>query len=480
MLFSEHFNAELAGDEDWFDVFLTIDTKLFVDPFLLFDGERSGIIESDTFLGSHKEIIDLFSYAFELIASSNGNRKSQSWKRAERLLRFPEVEELCLGYTALGTGGAGSGADVARRIAQALRAAIELGLEELEHFEEVQIFETGIGPDRISDATAGILRHRFARYTQDICKRLEIPTRRIRYPKARFDFESRRWTAGVFNLPMNPYNGLPILLAPKFVLQTLPTINADDFWGYCIDNEVDTLAARFGDEISSRVAKEDIVKLARAHPELRGRYIDWREDRGSEPYDFANDPKGMIAWYPRSREFVDGNPLALSFEDGESFNKFVESIVEQFRLFVQDNGGWSLLWNENKTAKREEASQLLFLGIVKHYCAANNVDISKEANIGRGPVDFKVASGYTRRALIEVKLARNTKFWNGLERQLPTYMTAEEVNCGVFLVIVYNDRDFDRLAGIEERTATVAEQLAYEMTSEVIDATYGPPSASKL
>jgi DNA-binding sugar fermentation-stimulating protein len=62
-----------------------------------------------------------------------------------------------------------------------------------------------------------------------------------------------------------------------------------------------------------------------------------------------------------------------------------------------------LLWNENETPKSEEAAQLLFHGIVKHYCTANNVEVSPEVNIGRGPVDFKISSGHKFRTLVEVK-----------------------------------------------------------------------------
>ena len=38
-----------------------------------------------------------------------------------------------------------------------------------------------------------------------------------------------------------------------------------------------------------------------------------------------------------------------------------------------------------------------------------------------GPVDFKFSTGYSKRVLLEVKLAHNTKLWNGLQRQLPRY-----------------------------------------------------------
>lgn len=413
MQFSDYFDLGDVSEEEWFDPFLSIDTKLFIDPFLIYDNEVG------RFLGSHEDIVRFFETAFELIADSNGDQSARSWRKAENLLRFPEVEELCLGYTIAGTRGAGSGSHVAHGIALALWNAIDRGMEEIRHFEEVQLFEEGIGPDRISDATAGVLRHRIAQYTAEIAANYDLPCQRIRYQRGEFDSELGRWVAREFDLPINPYTERPIFLIPKRYLRPLPTINPMDYWQYCFDNDLDLLREMFGDDITRHVNKEAIVRLASQHPETQQRYVSYREGHGSEPYDFHIDPAGMTAWYGETRKWVGENPQELSFSNPEEFQVFVDAIVYQFRNFVENNGGWRLLWNENETPRREQAAQLLFLGITKHYCQANNVDISAEANIGRGPVDFKVASGYRCRSLIELKLAKNTKFWNGLERQLP-------------------------------------------------------------
>ncbi|MDE2029199.1 MAG: hypothetical protein KGI97_01405, partial [Alphaproteobacteria bacterium] len=171
---------------------------------------------------------------------------------------------------------------------------------------------------------------------------------------------------------------------------------------------------------------------------------------------------------------------ALAFSNVDEFNIFVSGVIEDFRNFIENNGGWSLLWNENETPKREEATQLTFLGIALGLCKFNNVDVSKEVNIGRGPVDFKMSSGYTCRALIEVKLAKNTRFWQGLEKQLPKYMQAEGVKQGRFVVVVLNDQDLEKIADIQERVDAIARQTPYQIKAEIIDARQNPLSASKL
>ena len=159
MKFSELFKLATTQADNWFDPVLSVDTPLFIDPFLIYDQERG------PFRGSHAEIVRFFKQMFTLIAKSGGNKQSTRYLKAVDDLIFPEVAELCLGYTQSGTKGAGSGSELGRLMAGAIWDAIETGLHNIKHFEEVAILRENIGPDRISDATANLLRHRLAAYT---------------------------------------------------------------------------------------------------------------------------------------------------------------------------------------------------------------------------------------------------------------------------------------------------------------------------
>lgn len=475
MRFSEVYGITIGKGDDWFDPLLTVDTELFIDPFLLYG------FEMGNFVGSHDEVVALFNYAFKLVAQSKGDTSSAYWLRAERVLRFPEVSELCLGYTSLGIRGAGSGKGIAKRVAAALWKAVSLGIQEIKHFEEVQIFETQIGADRISDAVAKIIRHRLISYTVSVCSRHKVPVKAVRYGEGRFSPEEGRWLPLAVDLPVNPYSGTPVLLVPKQYLRSLPSINSDDFWDYCFSNENDTIRQQFGEDISSRVDKETIVKFATEYPTIEADYVRRKEaTKDSRPYDFERDPEGKVKWYDASKQWVDGNPLALVVKDQKSFRKALEDMLSEFSRYVADNGGWRLLWNDNNTPRKEEAAQLLLLGVVSHYCKANDIDISKEVNIGRGPVDFKMAKGFSLRALLELKRADNTKFWSGLTKQLPKYMEAEQVKEGYFVIIVYREKDLEKIKGINERIAEMNKKLPYKITPIVIDAQRAPPSASLL
>jgi hypothetical protein len=474
MRFSDCFGITGSAEDDWFDPILSVDTELFIDPFLLYAGEEG------QFIGSHDEVISFFNACFRLIAQSAGKKSSVYYEKAVNLLVFPEVQELCLGYTSQGTSGSGSGVELARLTAAGMWKAIETGLKEITHFEEVALLQKGIGADRISDITAGILVKRIAEYTAFVCEDYGIPVQETRFRNGSFDTRNQWWVPVTKALPGNPYNDKPVLLVPRRYLRSLPSINGDDFWSYCWNNENETLRREFNYDISRRVPKTKIIGLARKRPDLRAAYLAYRERHPTDAYDFYADRRGIIKWYEASRDYRTQNPLHLSVASRDEFFRAVDQLVNDFRHFVEENAGWRLLWNDNYTSRGEKAAQLLFLGTISHGCRANDIDISKEADIGRGPVDFKVSRGYALRVLLEVKLARNTRFWNGLEKQLPTYQKAEQVDCAYFVVIAFSDKDLKRVNKIHSIVHALNSRSRAKIKAVVVDASPDKPSASRL
>lgn len=474
MRFSDQFKIKRSRSETWFDSVLSVDTLLFIDPFLIYSQEKG------VFKGSHREIISFFNRIFKLIAQSRGNKSSLLYQKAAMALVFPERQELCLGYTEAGTRGSGSGKELAGVVASAIWEAIQAGLVEIRHFEEIAILREGIGADRISDITAGLLLARLAKYTESICRRHRIPTRIFRYDHGTYDVKKDHWRPVSLRLPINPHSQKPILLVPESYLKPLPTINPTDFWDYCYSNENEIIRNEFSYDVVRHVSKKDIVQLAKRHPEFIKKYINHEEKCRPRPYNLKRDEKGLVRWYDASKQYVAKHPVMGTISTRDEFIGLVSRFIGEFRHFVEENGGWRLLWNENQTSRSENAAQLLFLGIVKHYCQANNIDVSPEPNIGRGPVDFKMSRGYEHRTLLELKLAHNTKFWRGLRKQLPTYLNAEKIHHGFFVVIVYSDSDMKRIANIRRAVRESARKPNCEITVLVIDARGNKPSASKL
>jgi hypothetical protein len=118
MRFSEAFGIELTPEDTWFDPHLTVDTALFLDPIQL--------LANREWVEAHEELIDHFVHCYELVARAAGST-SNSAVAVRTLLTFPEPFEFCLGYTAAGTAGAGSGARYARQIADGIAVAVARG-----------------------------------------------------------------------------------------------------------------------------------------------------------------------------------------------------------------------------------------------------------------------------------------------------------------------------------------------------------------
>jgi hypothetical protein len=117
--------------------------------------------------------------------------------------------------------------------------------------------------------------------------------------------------------------------------------------------------------------------------------------------------------------------------------RVVKDSIAQFKRHVEAGNLWEELWAGSKP-KKERASKLIYYAIADAFCKANDLDISPEANMGGGPIDFKFSSGYQARVLVEMKRSGGTVV-HGYEKQLEFYKTASQTEFGVFVVINYGE-----------------------------------------
>ena len=472
MRFSEHFGIERSEVDDWFDPHLSIDTKLFIDPLLL-------LTAGGVWAGAHDELIAHFVHCYKLVAKSNG-KNSLSAKAARRLLTFPEPAELGLGYTAAGTRGSGSGDSMAARMADGIAVAINAGLSEPEHIEEIGILNAGIGADRISDAAANVLKGRLISYTQRVARRHNLLLEPHRVRHTRVTLEVARWHDEIVDLPTNPVSGRPIILVPEFLLNRLPTLNAEDWFDSHFNEDI---RQSLNLPVGQAVNKAGIVEWARRHPD---RVRDWAREQTSRRdligYDFGADPLGVVQWDQEPSRFAAEHPLpARTVSTHEDLRALMGQVIEQFEHFVEHQRGWSLLWNDDGTEKPEASVQLVFLGVAQPYLRYFNVELDREVELGRGPVDFKASSGTVARLIIEVKKLQNGKFWNGLRLQLPSYMESDEATHGWFIAVQYRDNKsaIDRLRQLPTEVSRAAAKSKKRISYSTVDARR-PPSASKI
>jgi len=474
MRFSEAFGLKLTKSDDWFDPHLGIDTKLFVDPIFLFTET------SAQWKGAHDELVDHFAHCFTLIAGG-GSKSSPQAKMAQRLLVFPEPVEFGLGYTEDSTRGAGSGGRFAQTMVDGIAVAISRGILRPKHIEEVGILTEGIGADRISDATCNVLKHRFIKYTQRVAARHGIPMASHVVVNSSCIAAQGRWLSQAVDLPTNPLTGKAVLLVPRRFLNTLPVLNANDWFDSSLNSD---LRQQLNVNVGQRVSKRKIVELARQHPD---RIRTWADEQESRPdlkgYDFDADRRGLINWDRAGREFAAANPLTTISQvtNQEELRGLLQSVLELFKRFVEQQGGWRLLWNDDGSEKPEEALQLAFLGVAQNYLRLFNVELDREVELGRGPVDFKLSQGSKVRILVEFKKTTSGKFWNGLEHQLTSYMTSDGCAEGWFVAVRYRDgRQHDaKVTELHRRTAKASLDLGATVKHFYVDARR-PVSASRI
>lgn len=472
MRFSEAFGIELSDADDWFDPHLTVDTKLFIDPLLLLEA-------GGEWAQAHNELIAHFVHCYGLVAKATSST-SVSAQAARRLLTFPEPFELGLGYTATGTRGSGSGDGFATRMADGIAVAIAAGLGQPEHIEEIGILNEGIGADRISDATANVIKGRLIAYTQTIAGRHNIPLEKHKARHARVNLDGARWHDEDVDLPTNPETGHPVILVPEFILNGLPTLNADDWFDSHFNDDI-RLSLNL--TVGQAVTKASIVTFARQNPD---RVREWARAQTSREdligYDFGADPLGVVQWDREPARYAAEHPLpprAVTTHD--DLVELVADVIEQFRHFIEDQRGWSLLWNDDGSEKPEEAAQLVFLGIAQQYLRQFDVELDREVELGRGPVDFKASSRTSARLLIEVKKLHNGKFWNGLRYQLPSYLKSDNAEKGWFIALQYrsNKAAVDRLRSLPAEVSLVSQAVGKQIRFASVDARR-PLSASNV
>lgn len=484
MRFSEAAGIGRSDLDDWFDPVLEQDSPLYIDPYLVFADD------SEFWAGSYDEVVEFFEIAAELVLASAGARNTPAWRKALHLLSFPEPAEFALGVALGSPRGAGTGPEFARRIGEVIATVGTSRVHRLAGIGGFALFCDGIGVDRISDIVSNILKKRFINYTVSVLERHQIPTTTVRVRHASLDRERARWRDDDVALFPNPATAGGVLLVPKRFLKDIPRVEPDEFWDSVSLSEGAMLRDDLNFDLSESLTKSEKVqcarRLARARPEVALQYAEAVAPFVDDPYDVDRDPRGLVGWYEGGAEALSlvspdsRSSTAPSKPDG--FTDWILELAKDFKFVIENTDAWRLLWNDGNTRHRPEKIAQAVAGVMwRTQCKLANVDLSKETNVGRGPVDFKFSQGWTRRALLEMKYIESSHFSSGAEKQLPQYLRSEEIVFGVYLAVGFRDQDFERprIKRVEDTCAALAEQLGQEVRPLIVDAR-PKASASKL
>ncbi|QQS14702.1 MAG: hypothetical protein IPK81_11425 [Rhodospirillales bacterium] len=468
VLFSAYFGVspmELKN-AGFLDPFLNVDTQLFVDPILL-DKSSIEIIRTDAYERLKKH----FENVVRLLAISS-REGDAAWKGAQNLLSLKEPPANGLGYGRSDRAGTSRPSELRDAILRTAKEIVDLGARDPEMISLMGFFEEQVGPDTISDLTSRIIEPELAKLTHDFCVRFGVTVKRSdAAPDVALPHYT--WPNG---------NERAIVFVPIDVVRALPVAND---W-----SEIDAatkanaaIRARVNDMLSGIVRptiadrKAALRSAALQSADVFQVFLDAIKEYASN-YDPNQDVLGYFTLRDILQSEQEKFKVDLVYDVSKGISEVKRVVVDTMDMFkhhIENGNLWEMLWADGKP-KKERAAQLMYFAISDCFCKANNIDISPEANMGGGPIDFKYSKGYNARVLVEMKRSSGTVV-HGYEKQLEIYKDASRTNHGVFAILDYGDLG-DKLEKIQRiRSARIARR---EPASDivVIDATQ-KVSASK-
>lgn len=101
---SDHYNIKHSTFDETgaLDPILGVDTRLFIDPSLLRHTTVPELVDSFSKISEH------FSDVIKVVKHISAIDDA-FWRKADRMLTLPEMKGLCIGYSAKGISGRGTG-----------------------------------------------------------------------------------------------------------------------------------------------------------------------------------------------------------------------------------------------------------------------------------------------------------------------------------------------------------------------------------
>lgn len=452
--FTDFFDVSEDTIENYgaFNVSLINDLPLFIDPFLLFDSKE------EKYKALHDEIIRYVKFLRD-VSSETAISKGlvDSW------FRFPEVSQNWLGFSRKGNRGSGLGPDFATVLHHNLhRVFRDFGSETItrgSHLEKLCLLGEGVGRDHLSDFTTNLIKGYLLEYTQTFAREHIDPKLRQTFAveKVSFDYDSRRWRRGRYDLPT--FSGDFVLLTPKEILtKDEAWINRGEFLEQFQDLYTSVpdaqLRAQVNEYFLQRLTEEMTEKERRAvaaatakqFPAVLDYYIKHKEDTGEEAHKVSSEKvrETEVQFVEHIRDLVATHLVGTEFyELGDSFEESLRRVMF-LKDVIENKDGYRIFYADGKPLKREADLQIMY----RLTWYATSYDVNREPNNGRGPVDFKISKGAANNALVEFKLASNSKIKQNLQHQVEIYEAANDTSKSIKAIMYFTETEYNKVRNI--------------------------------
>lgn len=457
--FSDYFNVEEDVIESYGAVNISLinDLPLFIDPFLLFNSDEP------EFQQIHQEMIRylLFLQAQSEKCPSLTPGMMRVW------FSFSEVKQTWLGFSLSGNSGCGMGNDFANGLYTGLNSIFkDFGKQTVtkgHHMEKLCLISPRVGRDKISDFTTNFAKLYLLEYTQKFAQLYLAADqcREFNVGKAYFNWETQTWAAKKYYLPCHEDDF--VLLTPKAMLtrddtfinrndmirnlqQIAPSIT-DEALRFELETYFRDVLSKKKKEMSQSDKEHAAASLISAHPELIDYYIRFKEDNESDATSISKEKVQEVEMLFNTQI----SQLIDLLNQRTGFYKIIPDAhdeakkrVEFLKHVIEDQDGYRLFYSNGKPIKREADLQVIY----RLVWYGSPLDVNREVNNGRGPVDYKVSFGAKNSTLVEFKLASNSKLKQNLAKQVDVYKSASNTNRAIKVILFFSDEEEKKLLNI--------------------------------
>ncbi|MGN6402328.1 MAG: hypothetical protein ACTHMD_17850 [Flavisolibacter sp.] len=439
-----------------FNVSLINDLPLFIDPFLLFGNKKT------EYQKLHESILKYLSFL-----KSKSEVGISELSQIKSWYLFSEVKQNWFGYSKVGNGGSGLGEKFGKAMSSSMHIVFDdLGKEKItqsSHLEKAGLFEIGVGKDNISDFTTNLTKEYLLEYTEEFATKYIDPSfiKRVKVDKVYFDYELERWMPKEFTLPYI-FNDF-VILTPKDILTKDDNwINSNDLRGdfsrICNSIPNDQLRNEIFNYFKKRLPKPPkkkkntqkeitlaVQETIMQYPEIIKWYIKQKEENkeGAKSISKQKVKEVETIFIHQLAQFVEKLSEKTGFYKIAADSTYEQAMqrVNYLKHVVENNDGYRLFYIDGKPIKREEDLQIIY----RLTWYATDLDVNREVNNGRGPVDYTVSKGSKDKTLVEFKLASNSKLKQNLANQVAVYEKANQTVKSIKVILYFDNTELKKV-----------------------------------
>lgn len=193
---------EIAQETEFQDIELETDNLLFADPYLIYIGQNEMAERCSN---------NIVNYFEQLLSFAKRGDRGNGY----RIVRYlQENNEVRMGYSQNNPNGKGIGNNKGKKMFDEIAKSKAVKSGQIADIFDASIMLEGVGADRISDLTINIILEELIEFTQQQCKKHNIPLEKIKLKRPIWSTKENKWlNSNEYLLPL--HNNKPIIFMPK-------------------------------------------------------------------------------------------------------------------------------------------------------------------------------------------------------------------------------------------------------------------------